>query len=196
MGIWKKIKTAWKILTTDEQPTVYRDGARRVIIAPDGVSSEVQVKYDAAKKERAAVDTKINDDAIAGAKALLPDGRFKEYFKNQHVAHPIAIRCGEKAELEWLFGRDCDGGNIDGYRPGCGCTANVKWDNKKLTATYSDTTSKESFAAGEEEKIITKAINIYFKDGTPLHIEDGRGGSKYNPQKEKTTITFTVKVVK
>ncbi len=101
------------------------------------------------------------------------------------------IRKGTTTHVFWNFEGNPE--EIVYIQPGCGCTADCKVVGNQIVATYTENekyTLKE-FPSGEYP--ITKTITLFLKDEHDLKIESPQGHI-FNPEKKKTTLSFSAKV--
>lgn len=118
-------------------------------------------------------------------------------FKSSKVKVPTAVKVGKgKATIFFPFD-EMVYEDIEFCRGLCGCTANVHWSSKGVTAYYEDQNTVESLD-GAQSVTQVKSINVYLKDDKPLKTFNENGVEVFNDDgpdaKSKVIITFEITV--
>ena len=119
-------------------------------------------------------------------------------FKSTHVFIGTIEKGQQACTAKWDFAEGFGKENVDRVQPGCSCTAAVLYENSVIASfnevelnnwTEQDITQNRIFyPAGF---VMNKEITVFPKDGVPIDIDRGDGGTYPNPEKNRIVLTFS-----
>lgn len=108
------------------------------------------------------------------------------YFEDTNAIFDEVPSSNEKVVIEWkaVAGVRLED-IVEDFGTSCGCTADVKWGNGKVTARYTNTEATSG--------VVNKVVYLYFKDGIEKR-KNNRGVMTWPSEKASIALRFSGRV--
>lgn len=116
---------------------------------------------------------------------------FHKYFEKYLLKLPDVVEFGGNRTLFFPSRDGKDPMDIEDIIVGCGCTADVKWDEDGVTAVFTNT---ESLKDGVREKDVEKILFVKFADGRSKIWSKKLNRMVWPPDKASCQLKFTATV--